>query len=164
MDEALFWQLIEASWTDSPEDNEDRIDALETNDEDELLELADTMSDVIMHNYRRRLGELDKPSMAAFLRILEVKMYELDRKEIHDHLDGSDDGFVYARGFVIFMGEEYFNKINEDPSQGTFDTRCEEFVFEGYSIYEEKFEEPFERYQVCSVETGSNKEGWPKEL
>ncbi|PUZ27459.1 Protein of unknown function [Chitinophaga costaii] len=159
MNEELFWELIEASWADAPEDNEDRLKALETNDEDELLELSDTMTDVIVHNYRERLAALDQASLTAFLRILEEKLFHLDRKEIHNNTDGSDDGFLYARGFIVFMGEAYYNKIDQNPSEATEDVECDEFVFAGYDVYEDKFAEEFQRNLIHNTESTSNKDG-----
>ncbi|HEY0271945.1 MAG TPA: DUF4240 domain-containing protein [Chitinophaga sp.] len=164
MNEELFWELIEASWADSPEDNEDRLDALDTNDEDELLELADTMTDVIVHNYRERLTGLDQASLTVFLRILEEKLFHLDRKEIHDYTNGSDDGFLYARGFIVFMGKAYYDKIDQDPSEATEDAECEEFIYAGYDVYEDKFAEEFPRNLVHNTASTSNENGgWDEE-
>lgn len=164
MNEALFWELIEASWTDSPEDNEDRTDALETNDEDELLELGETISDVILAYFKVRLGALDQASITAFLRIMEEKLYHLDRSALHQYTDGDDEDFLSARAFIVFMGKEYFDKVDADPSLATADVDGEDFIYAAYDVYEEKFEEEFERSAVHNIETGSNQDGWPKEI
>ncbi len=43
----------------------------------------------------------------AFDRMLERKLplYNVDRQEIQEVTDGSDDGFLYARGFIVALGE-----------------------------------------------------------
>lgn len=156
MTEKLFWELIEASWAAAPEENEDRIDALETNDEDEILELGDSLEDVVIHFYKEQLNKLEKADLIAFLRILEAKLFQLDRHEIHEHTGGDEDDFLASRGLIVGLGEAYFNKISEDPSLATEDAECEEFVFAGYEFYEEKFDEEFEPGEI---ETGSNPDG-----
>jgi hypothetical protein len=44
--------------------------------------------------------------LATFDRILERQLYEIDRADIHAATGGSDDGFLYSRGFVVALGQD----------------------------------------------------------
>lgn len=160
MKEQEFWNIIEASWADSPGLNETREKALRTNDEELLEELSSELEETILENYVRRLNLLDKETLAGFIHVLEEKLYKIDREEIHEYTDGSDDGFLYCRCFILGMGERYYNMVDKDPSAAAMDLEAESFGFSAYEVYEEKFGEEFERNSVHSIESCSNQEGW----
>ena len=118
------------------------------------------LEEEILINYNKRLLQLDKEELTSFIHHLEQRIYHIDREEIQEYTDGSDDGFMYCRCFIVGMGKEYYNMIDKDPSKATIDLEAELFGFSAYGIYEEKFAEEFERYAYHSMETCSNKEGW----
>jgi hypothetical protein len=95
----------------------------------------------------------------AFDRILERKLYDLDRAEIHEHTDGSDDGFLYARGFIVAAGKDYYDAVLAKPSTARMDLECEEMCYLSWELYEENFGvlPPSE----ISRESCSNTAGWP---
>ncbi len=155
-----FWQIIESAWQDSPEYYQKRAKALQSNDEELLEQLSEVLSDEILENYNKRLLLLDKKELTDFIHILEERLFNLDREEIHEFTDGSDDGFLYCRCFILGMGEEYYNLIDKNPSKAKFDLEAESFGFSVYQIYEEKFGEEFDRYSVHCIESGSNQTGW----
>jgi hypothetical protein len=163
MTEQLFWNLIDASWEDSPEINALRTEALKTNDEGQLSKLSEKLEDIILENYTRRLHSLSKEDLTKFIHILEERLYHIDRQEIHEYVDGSDDGFLYARCFILGMGKAYYSMVDQTPSKATFDLWAEGFGFSAYGVYEEKCGEEFERYTFHSIETCSNEEGWAVE-
>lgn len=160
MTEQECWRIIESSWEDSPKINEVREKALKTNDEDLLEELSGELEEEILENYNKRLLELEKDSFTDFIHILEEKLYKIDREEIQEYTDGSDDGFLYCRCFILGMGEQYYNLIDTNPSKATMDLEAESFGFAAYKVYEEKFGEEFERNSVYCIESCSNQEGW----
>jgi hypothetical protein len=160
MTEPEFWEIIELSWRDSPALDKQRAKAIKKNDEELLEELSGELEDTILENYARRLSALDKEDFVDFLRFLEEKLYRLDREDIHEFTDGSDDGFLYCRCFILGMGEQYYNMVDKDPSAATMDLEAESFGFSAYQVYEEKFGEEFERYAVHCIESGSNNSGW----
>jgi Protein of unknown function (DUF4240) len=160
MTEQNFWEIIESSWADSPKLDESRAKALQTNDEELLEELSGELEKTILKNYNKRLLTLDKGNFTDFIHILEEKLYNIDREEIHEHTDGSDDGFLYFRCFILGMGEQYYKMVDKDPSKATMDLEAEVFGFSAYTVYEEKFGEEFERYTIHSIESCSNEEGW----
>ena len=160
MTEQDFWKIIELSWSDSPEINKSRIKALQTNDEELLEELSGELEETIVENYKKRLLTLDKENFTDFLHILEEKLYKIDREEIQEYTDGSDDGFLYCRCFILGMGEQYYKMIDKDSSKATMDLEAETFGFSAYSVYKENFGEEFERNTIHNIESCSNPEGW----
>jgi Protein of unknown function (DUF4240) len=160
MTEQEFWKIIELSWKDSPNADKKRADALETNDEELLEELSEFLTGEILEKYKKRLLLLDKKEFTEFIHILEERLFNLDREEIHEFTDGSDDGFLYCRCFILGMGERYYKMVDNEPAKATADVEAEDFGFSAYKVYEEKFGEEFDRYSVHCVESGSNQTGW----
>jgi len=155
-----FWDIIERSWQDSPQLNEQHLKAMRSNDEELLDELSMELEGEILENYNRRLLQLEKEEFTSFIHHLEERMYHIDREDIHEYTDGSDDGFVYCRCFIVGMGREYYEMVDNDPSKATMDVEAELFGFSAYGVYEEKFGEEFERYTHHSMETCSNRSMW----
>ena len=58
------------------------------------------MENEIIDNYKLRLSRLDKVNLTKFIHILEKKLVNIDRHEIHRYTNGRDDGFLYARCFA----------------------------------------------------------------
>ncbi|MGN7822200.1 DUF4240 domain-containing protein [Chitinophaga sp. 22536] len=160
MNEANFWQLIETAWSVSPELNAARRLALRTNDPFLLESLSYELTDVIGENLRQVLQTLDKASLASFLLTMEQKLYHIDRQEVQQYTDGSDDGFLYCRCFIVGMGEAYYNGIDSNPALATMDVEADSIGFIGYEVYLEKFNESFPRNSIYCIESGSNRKGW----
>lgn len=158
-----FWEIIELSWAESPRLYKARAKALKTNDGELLEELSQELEDTILENYQKRLLSLDKDDFTKFIHILEKSLYKIDREEIQEHTDGSDDGFLYCRCFILGMGEEYYNMIDKDPSKAAMGLEAELFGFSAYNVYEEKFGEEFDQYSIHSIESCSNHKGWTNE-
>ncbi|MCD8447693.1 DUF4240 domain-containing protein [Tenacibaculum finnmarkense] len=158
MKEGKFWEIIEESWKDSPEIKKQRDEA--NNDEASLEQLSYRLDGNITENYIKRLSKLKKEELTEFIHIFEGKMYHIDRKEIHTYTDGSDDGFLYCRCFILGMGKDYYELIDTTPSLAKFDLEAEGFGFSAYQVYEELFNEEFDRYSKHSMESCSNPVGW----
>jgi len=163
MTEQKFWEIIELSWADSPKLERQRAKALKSNDEEILEELSGELEGTILGNYNKRLLALDKDDLTKFIHILEERLYNIDREEIQEHTDGSDDGFLYCRCFILGMGQQYYSMVDKDPSKATMDLEAEIFGFSAYEQYEEKFGEEFDRYSIHSIESCSNEKGWSQE-
>lgn len=155
-----FWNIIELTWKDYPELDAIRQEVIKTNEEDELFHLSNELCDSMLEGYRKRVGALSKEEMTSYIQHFEERMYHIDRQEIHEYTDGSDDGFLYCRCFIVAMGKAYYTMIDEDPSKATADVEAEIFGFEGYNIYKAVFNEEFDIYQYHSMETCSNTEHW----
>lgn len=155
-----FWPIIDATWRKVPSLDIIRAITVKTNDKDLLPELSNAMEAQILPHYKETLSKLDKATLTNFILFQEKKLYQLDRQEIHQHTDGSDDGFLYSRCFILGMGETYYNMIDKNPKKATMDLEAERFGFEAYQVYEEKFGEAFNRNSVHSIESCSNEEKW----
>jgi Protein of unknown function (DUF4240) len=160
MDESRFWSLIESSWKAAGGKIKVRQKLAEGKLSDEKAEeLLETLEEVIPA-LQVQLDELSAEELVAFDRILERKLYDIDRAEIQEHTDGSDDGFLYARGFIVAAGKGYYDAVNANPAIALLDLECEEMCFLPWHIYRDKFGDM--PASDISRETGSNKAGWPE--
>lgn len=82
----------------------------------------------------------------------------MDRAEVQEHTDGSDDGFLYARGFIVAAGRAYYDAVNADPSVAVMDLECEEMCYLSWHLYLDKYGEiPASGF---SRESFNNTAGW----
>jgi hypothetical protein len=160
MNEQKFWQLIEDAWESLPLLNDLRQEALHTNDTSLFEGLSFGLDDEVTEAIEERLHTLEKEELTKFIHIFEEKLHQIDREEIHAHTDGSDDGFLYCRGFIVGMGETYYTMVDQNPAKATMDAEAESVCFIGYQVYKDKFGEDFERNSIHSTESGSNPRGW----
>lgn len=162
MNEFKFWQIIEDAWAASPALLEMRNTALKTNDAILIEDLTGEVYGTITNNIRDILLQLDKKELTGFNHIMEEKLFQIDREDIHAYTDGSDDGFLYCRCFIVGMGKHYYEMISENPSKATCDAEAEIVGFIGYMVYQELFGVEFERYTTHNIETCSNTSAWSK--
>jgi hypothetical protein len=160
MDEQKFWRLIEDAWKSRPLLNDLRQQALQTNDPDLFEGLSFGLDDEVTEGLEESLGKLNKEELTGFIHILEEKLHRIDREEIHAYTDGSDDGFLYCRGFIVGMGETYYTMVDKNPAKATMDAEAESVCFTGYQVYKARFGEDFEKNSIHSTESGSNSLGW----
>jgi hypothetical protein len=160
MNDFKFWQIIEDAWAASPALLEMRNRVLKTNDAILIEDLTGEVYGTITNNIRDLLLGLNKEELTAFNHIMEEKLFRIDREDIHEYTDGSDDGFLYCRCFIVGMGRTYYEMIEENPSKATCDAEAEIVGFIGYMVYLELFGEEFERNTVHCIETCSNARGW----
>lgn len=158
-----FWTLIELSWSDSPELDNLRQQALQPANRHLLDECGNALSGPILDNYDRRLKQLSQQDLTDFIHTLEERLYHIDRQDVHEYTEGSDDGFLYARCYILGMGRPYYDMVDRDPSRAVADLWAEPFGFHAYQLYEERFGEEFDRGTEHDIETCSNFEGWPSE-
>ena len=158
MNENRFWTMIEAAWQAVGGKTKARQrlakGKLPEEDAEELVESLDA----VLHELTDQLRLLSAAELLAFDRILEKKLYDIDRAEIQQQTDGSNDGFLYARGFIVVVGKEYYDAVNARPATALMDLECEEMCYLSSHMYEEKFGEP--PTSVISRESCSNKAGW----
>ncbi len=50
---------------------------------------------------KQRLLACSKEELVSFHQLLDEALYQLDREEIHEITDGSDDGFEYVRLWIV---------------------------------------------------------------
>jgi hypothetical protein len=159
MDETRFWSMIEDAWRDVHGAAAARRKLAQgTLDEERAMELTDQSLDEFVPALRASLEQLTKDELLQFDRILERKLYDIDRADIHEYTDGSDDGFLYSRGFIVAAGRAYYEAVKADPSRAMMDLECEDLCYLPFHIYTAKFGETPD--SDTSRETGSNKTGW----
>jgi hypothetical protein len=160
MDETRFWLMIEDAWA-STGGWSDKRKALADGQlpDGQLTELVGALDDVIP-SLRDSLRGLNQDDLLAFDRILERKLWDIDRAEIQKITDGSDDGFLYARGFIVVAGRDFYDAVNATPKRARMNVECEEMCYLSYHVYVEKFGE-MPRSEITR-ESVSNPSGWSK--
>ena len=159
MNDKRFWSLIEAAWQSVGGRAKDRQKLAEGKlSEGKAEALMETLGEVVPA-LTDLLGQLSAPELLEFDRILERKLYAIDRAEVQEHTDGSDDGFLYARGFIVAAGAGYYEAVHADPSVAMMDLECEEMCYVSWHLYRDKFGDMPD--SGISRETCSNKAGWP---
>jgi hypothetical protein len=160
VDEPRFWSLIELAWQPVAEAGEFRRHlAGRKLTWEQSKELRSPLR-AFVQALQQELDQLPPEELLAFDPILERKLYDLDRAEVHRYTNGSDDGFLYARGFIVAAGQAYYEAVHANPSLAVRDVECEEMCFLAERLYREKFGAA--PRSGISKGTGSNKAGWSR--
>lgn len=162
--EARFWALIEDAWaTQSAKANKQRK-ALATRDPDADDEpdaaLVDEALEAVIEQLEATLRKMDQASLVAFDLVLERKLYDIDRQEIQEVTDGSDDGFLYCRGYIVALGQAFYDAVNENPAVALVDAECSEMCYLASHIHEQRFGGWPDTGSGISRESCSNSSGW----
>src|SRR5438046_2050417 len=121
MNETQFWSMIEEAWSAAGGWNEERNELANGRlSDNKLSDLVEALDEVIPA-LRARLQSLNQHDLFAFDRILERKLWDIDRAEIQEVTGGSDDGFLYARGFIVAAGRDFYDAVNAKPSRARMD-------------------------------------------
>ncbi|GIG88112.1 DUF4240 domain-containing protein [Plantactinospora endophytica] len=165
-EEARFWALLEQAWAGlGPEPAALRRALLDRDPEGVDLDdpyAVDAWLDPLLAALRELGAGLSAPELVAFDRVVERKLYDIDRADIHEVTDGSDDGFLYARGFVVAMGREYYEAVRQNPAMAVLDAECEELCYLFAHLHEKRFGDWPETGSGISRESVSNPAGWPR--
>jgi hypothetical protein len=158
MNEARFWSMIEDAWVSTGGWSQER-QALATGQlsDGQLTELVGALDDVIP-SLRASLQGLNQDDLLMFDRVLERKLWDIDRAEIQKITDGSDDGFLYARGFIVAAGRDFYDAVNTTPERARMDIECEDMCYLSYHVYVERFGEM--PGSDITRESASNPAGW----
>jgi hypothetical protein len=159
MDENRFWSLIELAWQAAGGKTKTRQKLAEGKLPEERAEALVEALDEVVAALRGQLDQLSKDELFRFDRILERKLYDIDRQEIQEYTDGSDDGFLYARGFIVAAGKGYYDAVNAKPAVALMDLECEEMCYLSWHLYRDKFGE-VPASDICR-ESCSNRAAWP---
>jgi Protein of unknown function (DUF4240) len=161
-DEARFWALVEAAWAqcDAEANRMRRALAAGTPDPDADLSPVDRALPVFLGVLADQCRALPGGELASLDRVLERKLYDIDRADIQAVTDGSDDGFLYARGFIVAMGRDFYDAVAGDPQVAVLDAECEEMCYFFAHLYRDRFGEFPETGSGISRESCSNAAGW----
>lgn len=164
-----FWDSIDEAWSAAaiPADQLASVSAARaalcarSDAEDARYAAAVTVGkgeDAFLAALRTILDTYTQDQLAAWDEHCAQALYALDREDVHEALDGSDDGFLYARGFVLIVGQTYFDLVLKQPDVYGVDAECESVTYIACHLSDKKFGE----WPKASVsrETCSNREGW----
>lgn len=65
---------------------------------------------------------------------------------------------VSSHGYIVAIGQTYYDAVSSDPSNATFDCECESITYVSAHMYEEKFG-TLPPSDICR-ETQSNQDCW----
>ncbi|MDR7327135.1 MULTISPECIES: DUF4240 domain-containing protein [Catenuloplanes] len=165
-EEDRFWALVEAAWAALGDEPAALRRALLARDpagdaENEALYAIDRWLDRFLERLREATAELTGPELVALDRVVERKLYELDRADVHEVTDGSDDGFLYARGFIVAIGRDYYETVAADPAFAVPDASFERMCYFFAARFQDRFDAWPDTDSGISRETCSNRAGWP---
>jgi len=171
--ETNFWQLIEDIWAQFTESNQVRIEITQEGGTPKLLKKANqALNELVMPQIEEKLRSFSKQDLILFDQILERKLYDLDREDVHEYIEGGDDGFLYNRSLVVGLGQTYYNQININPFNATNDKfswyvagifGSQTMCFIAQNTYRELFNETMPETNI-SRESYSNIAGWPEDF
>ncbi|WP_194818189.1 DUF4240 domain-containing protein [Nocardia sp. XZ_19_385] len=159
-DEARFWNLIESAWERvGPELNLLRQGLIgRTSDDD---------GHVLEGRLKELLGELQAlcegssaEELTALDRVLERKMYDLDRADVHQVIGGSDDGFLYRRGFIVAMGRDFYDAVTARPETAVRSAECGAMGYFFAHLHNDRFGSFPATGSRITRESMSNPVGW----
>ncbi|MBB5804197.1 hypothetical protein F4560_003965 [Saccharothrix ecbatanensis] len=163
-EEARFWALLENAWAGlGPEPNGVRralagrdvsADAFE-----EATELEEHL-DRVLATLADECAGLSAEELIALDRVVERKLHEIDRADVHEVTEGSDDGFLYARGFIVAMGREFYEAVSRDPRVAIGDAEGEAMCYFFARVHADRFGDYPETGSGISRESGTNRGGW----
>lgn len=159
-----FWASIEDAWATIPDSADLRAAlASPTTESEARFEAAENIEPHLrpfLAALKTTLESYTQPQLAAWDGHIAQALFDIDREDVHDATDGSDDGFLYARGFIVAIGKNYYDKVNAEPgTYGVMDAEFELICYEGSHVHDTRFGDwpP----QAVSRESGSNGGGWP---
>ncbi|MFR9778028.1 DUF4240 domain-containing protein, partial [Micromonospora sp. MS34] len=165
-EEDRLWALVEQAWARlGPQPAVLRRALLERDpghdgDDDERYAI-DNWLDPFLDALRDLCAGLPGPELVDLDRVVERKLYDIDRADIHEVTDGSDDGFLYARGFIVAMGRDFYQTVRANPALAVLDADCEKLCYFFAHLHQERFGAWPETGSGISRESVSNPAGWP---
>ncbi|MEU2134586.1 DUF4240 domain-containing protein [Streptomyces sp. NPDC018352] len=161
-DEARFWALLEAAWVPLGSEINQARHALATRDpgaEADISAVEDAFG-VVLETLTGNCQELSGDELTDLDRVLERKLYDIDRADVQEVTDGSDDGFLYARGFVVALGQDFYDAVVRDPEMAVPDGECDEMCYLFARLYRKRFGSVPDTGSGISRESCSNPLGW----
>ncbi|MDQ0364238.1 DUF4240 domain-containing protein [Catenuloplanes indicus] len=163
-EEDRFWALVEGAWATLGEEPAALRRALLTRDPAGDAENDLYAIDAWLNRFLERLSaataELTAAELVALDRVVERKLYDIDRRDVHDVTDGSDDGFLYARGFIVALGRDYYETVQADPAYAVPDAELERMCYFFAHQHQDRFDAWPDTDSGISRETCSNPAGW----
>jgi hypothetical protein len=143
MDEDAFWKLLDHVDRESLADDEDAA----------------------VEPLISQLSRLAPAEVASFEEHLTQRLYALDGRRYAEQAGksgDSDDGFLYARCFVVAQGKAHYRRVLANPAlmPKSIDEWCEALLGVARAACEQLTGVPGEFDTPVSYETGSNRAQW----
>ena len=161
-DEARAWSLVEAAWARLGPGVREARQALVVRPAGAAADTAVLKGALpaFLDVLRELCSGLPTAVLAALDRVVERKLWEIDRADVHAVIGGSDDGFLYARGFTVAMGREFYGSVADNPQMGVPWAECEEMCYFFAHLHRERFGAFPDTGSGISRESGRNLVGW----
>jgi hypothetical protein len=161
-DEARFWALIEAAWAQCSAEADRVRRALAARVQAPVTDISavEGALPVFLGALADQCRAWPGGEVTSLDRVLERKLHDIDRADIQAVTDGSDDGFLYARGFIVAMGRDFYDAVAGDPQVAVPGAECEAMCYFFAHLHRERFGEFPETGSGISRETCSNPAGW----
>ncbi len=159
-DEARFWTLIESAWELVGDEPAALRKALIHRENDDAVPAVEAQVPHFLGHLRGLSEELSSEELTALDRVLERKLYDLDRADIHGVTGGSDDGFLYCRGFIVAMGREFYDAALAAPAVAVRDTDGGKMCYFFAHLHNDRFGAFPKTESGISRESFSNPAGW----
>ncbi|MEV0582823.1 DUF4240 domain-containing protein [Nonomuraea sp. NPDC050310] len=168
-DEDRFWAMVEEAWAPLGEAaNRARRDLAARSpvegEDHAAYELLGRVEDVhveFLANLRAASEPLTAAELTALDAVVERKLYDLDRADVHEVTDGSDDGFLYARGFIVSLGRDYYEAVMREPRLAVLEADCQEMGYFFAHLHHKRHGSFPATGSGISRESCSNRAGWP---
>jgi hypothetical protein len=108
-----------------------------------------------------RCRGLTGEELTALDRVVERKLYDIDSAGLHAVTGGSQDGFLYARGFIVAMGRRFYHAVAADVRMAVPWAELEEMCYLFAHLYHERYGSFPGTGSGISRESCSNLAGWP---
>lgn len=155
-----FWALVEAAWAGLPPEVAALRQAVVKNQAEDPYALDQHLAD-FLGGLTALCADLSRAELTDLDRVVERLLYDIDREDVHAVTDGSDDGFLYARGYIVALGQEYYTAVSADPTRAVEDGECEGMCYFFARLYTDRFNEDWpETGAGISRESVSNTAAW----
>jgi len=131
--------------------------------------LDDSREDEAIEPLEAALSLKAESELFAFEEVLSKKLHSIDGEEFADNAGdsgGSDDGFLYARCYVVAKGREFYEAVKADPRRmpKSIEQWCEALLYPHRAAWADQTGNdqgawPYEA--TVSYESGSNEDLWP---
>ncbi|MGI5207412.1 DUF4240 domain-containing protein [Spirillospora sp. CA-108201] len=167
MSDERFWDVIEAAWEPlGAEVNAARRALTTRGPSADAWEMTETTVvtkalDAFLGNLAAAARDLSAEELTDLDRSCERLLHEVDRADVHEVTDGSDDGFLYARGFIVALGRDFHTAVAADPRVAVPDADCESMCYFFAHVHRRRFGDFPDTGTGISRESCTNRAGWP---
>jgi len=162
-EEERFWELVEAAWASSGAEVARARRALANRapgaGSQEPLAVVEGALEAFLEELTARNRGSSSEELTALDRVVERKLHEIDRADVHAVTGGSDDGFLYARGFIVAMGRDFYDAVVREPKTAPA-ADCGKMCYFFARLHDERFGGHPDTGSKISRESCSNPAGW----